>query len=292
MKNKYYNEWEFKQAISFIETNPLISKLKLEKYLEKYSQDYSAYIYYISVLITLGEFTIAEEILKSIENSMKQLKISTKYLDKKSIDIVTVKLRLLSYQEKYDELYKCYQENIQEIQNMSLEINPLIFYCKKMLGIIDPKARERYNKTYLFRQIARYEEKDFLEHIQKHQANYNLDNTKLNPAIFDANFPLNDILTEIKKHIPSESVLYAHFYTDVYIFKFDGCGTVDNKLTDFFKVICFHNTNQVVTMYPSTDCQELPHIDLNYLMKNDNNPKIKRLSQTDKFNQRYSNFKL
>ena len=42
-------------------------------------------------------------------------------------------------------------------------------------------------------------------------------------------------------------------------------------------------------MYPSLNCENLPYIDLNYLKQNINeeNTKVKKISQIDKFNQRY-----
>ena len=40
-------------------------------------------------------------------------------------------------------------------------------------------------------------------------------------------------------------------------------------------------------MYPADDCENLPYTDLNYLNEEITNPKVKRLSQIDKFNQRY-----
>ena len=63
---KYFDEWEFNQALSFIATNPLVAKLKFQRYLKKYPKDYSAYIYYTVPLITLGEFKEAEKILETL----------------------------------------------------------------------------------------------------------------------------------------------------------------------------------------------------------------------------------
>ena len=53
MVNKYFNEWEFQQALSFSKNNPLEAKLKYEKYLNKYPKDYSTYLYYVSTLMGL-----------------------------------------------------------------------------------------------------------------------------------------------------------------------------------------------------------------------------------------------
>ena len=105
--------------------------------------------------------------------------------------------------------------------------------------------------------------------------------------MFVSKFPINKVLEEIKKYIPSDKRIYNGFYQDTYIFKYDYCGKDDNKAADYFKVICFHNTSDFITMCPSTNCQYLPCIDLNYMAKE--KPKQKQLSQIEKFNKRYRN---
>ena len=198
------------------------------------------------------------------------------------LEELTRKLRLLSYQEKYNELYQYCLNHLQEIKDSDL--NRTFFYSKKKVGMIDFNRREK--NSYIFRQIIKYEESDFLEHIKRHLADYNKDSDEPNACIFSSNFPIEDILKEIKKYIPSDKRLYPSDFDNLYTFKYDGCGKVNNKTTDYFKVICFHNTQDIITFYPATDCEELPYIDLNYLNTN-KNTKVKRLSQTEKFNQRY-----
>lgn len=286
MATTYFNKIEFKQALSFAETNPLLAKIKFEEYLKKYPKDYSSYTYYASILITLGEFTKAEYVLDSMEYLSKNDKQYAQKQDKirlNTINSIGSRLRLLSYQEKFEELYQFYQENSKEIDQMAMA--PLIFYCKKKLGMIEIDIRENY--PYIFRQIASYKESDFLNHIERHLSDSTYNQEEINPSIFKPNFPIQTIINEIKKYIPASTCLYLNYYVDVYIFKYDECGRDNNKTVDYFKVICFHNTSDIITIYPSRDCQALPHIDLNYLIKDDARPKVKQLSQIDKFNKRY-----
>lgn len=285
MKNKYFDEWEFNQALSFIATNPLVAKLKFQRYLKRYPKDYSAYIYYTVPLITLGEFKKAEKILETliilIESDKEyEYKVNKTSQKKIKLNIISSKLRLLSYQEKYKELYQYYLLHINEIQDLDLDINPLIFYCRKKLGLLDATPREQ--QAYIFRQIIHYKEEDFLKHIKRHLPNNFKED---NHGIFNTNFPIEEVLTEIKKHLLLVQRLYPYLYVDEYIFKYDSCGKDNNKTVDYFKVLCFHNTNNIITIYPSDDCEELPYIDLNYLVKDD--VKTKGLSRIDKFNKRY-----
>lgn len=62
----------------------------------------------------------------------------------------------------------------------------------------------------------------------------------------------------------------------------------DNKNTNYFIVVTFHNTPYLISMYPcSNTSNNLEYVDLNYL-KETNNKNIKRLSQIDKFNKRFN----
>lgn len=289
MAIEYFNKIEFKYALSFVETNPFFAKVKFEEYLKKYPKDYSAYTYYASVLITLKELDKAECVLNSLDFLSKTDKKYANKLNKihfNTINSIGSRLRLLSYQEKYEELYQFCQQYFREIQNM--EMAPLFFYCKKQLGMIELEKREKH--PYIFRQIASYSESDFLEHIKKHLADFNKNGEEINPSIFKPNFPIESIINEVRKYIPSEKCLYFNFYVDVYIFKYDECGRDDNKTVDYFKVICFHNSSEIITIYPSRYCDALPAIDLNYLIKNETTSSrgpVKKLSQIDKFNKRY-----
>ena len=77
-------------------------------------------------------------------------------------------------------------------------------------------------------------------------------------------------------------------YDDMYVFKYDSCGKDNYKIVNYFKVICFEGTSQIITMYPASDCEKLPYIDLNYMKTKEDTPKIKVLTQREKFNTRYN----
>ena len=91
--------------------------------------------------------------------------------------------------------------------------------------------------------------------------------------------------------MPSDKRLFAGTYDDTYIFKYDNCGRDNNKSVDFFRVVCFHDTNEIITLCPASECECLPYVDLNYLIRDNEIPKVKRLSQTEKFKQRYNSKK-
>lgn len=282
-----YNITEFKNIIPFMQSDPIKAKKKFELYLQKYPRDYSAYPYYASTLVTLGYFKEAKEILEYAKSTFKKNRNSISE-SHRTRNIVTTEIRVLSYQEEYEELYKLCLENYQLLSKHN--IDSIHFYARKKAG--QPIYGNRENNTYLFRQIMEYKESDFLEHIKKHLSEYNENVMDPNNCIFTKELNIEKIIEEIKKYLLSDKRIFPNFYDNVYIFKYDGCGTVNNKLVDYFKVACFHNTKNIITMCPVEDTLNIPYIDLNYLNQEHiieiSTPKVRRLTQIEKFNQRYT----
>lgn len=154
------------------------------------------------------------------------------------------------------------------------------------MGLIK-ETRDEINR-YLYKQINEYDINDFYDHIKKHLYDCSTEFSEESWDKFFEDFPLKEIINESKKYIPSNKCLYKGFYTSVYVFKFDNCGKVNNKTVDYFKIICLENNSNFITMYPADECKYLPYIDLNYLKQENELPKIKRLSQIEKFNQKYN----
>jgi len=289
MEQQHFNQWDFSQAISQIEENPLESKSRFETYLQKYPKDYSTYCYYASALIMLGQFNEAEKVLNNVEIAAKKdadfykLSDRVKHFEK---HLLLHKVKLLSYQERFEELYQLYIENSKELDSMN--INYLIFYCKKKVGKLG--FCDSTKLTYLYSQIIDYQENRFLEHIKKHLADY-YDPDNPNNNVFSSDFPIDEIIEEIKKYIPHDKRKICLGYAeDEYIFKYDNCGRDNNKLVDYFKVICFHNSDNFITICPVQECKNLPYIDLNYLNLDNKKNKVRRISQKEKFQNRMRNY--
>lgn len=283
MKNLYFDKWQINKIIEDYEINPELAKNETIAYLENFPKDYYMYSFYAGILITLGEFELATLTLDKLELMIKKdndyNKDDAKY-DKLQANIIFQKLRVLLYCDKYQEFI-----NLSIYGKHNFDVNKEIFYCKKALGYIDPNIR--FNDAYIIRQIVRYKNDDFLEHIKKHQAIYN-ENENPNKCLFNSDFPLDKVIAETKKYIPSDSRLNTGFFDNVYVFKYDNCGKEDKKNTDYFKIITFNNTNNYITMLPILHGEYLPHVDLNYLNEEKEKTNTRRLSQIDKFNKRYN----
>jgi len=288
MENKHFDKWEFQKALDLMESDPIEANFRFEEYLKKYKKDYSMWSYYATNLITLGQFDKAEQICEWLKGVRYSDEGFAKQADKVEVlkkNIVYNTLRLLAYREKYDEFYIYYLKNKKRLKDM--DFNTVDFYFKKKVGGAKDAKKENIN-SYLFRQIVEYDKEEFLKHVERHQADYNKDLDDPNSSIFAVDFPLQEVLQEIEKYIPSEKTLYTGFFEDSYVFKYEGCGRANNKIVDYFKVVCFHNTKNIITMCPASKSENLPFIDLTYLIKREETPKRKQLSQIEKFNKRFN----
>ena len=306
MKQQFHNELELTQALSFFKSDPYEAKSRMEEYIKKYPRSYSDYPFYAGILIALRELEQAEKFLddvsKLVSNDNYYKNNITLYkLYQRRYNIA--KIRLLLYKGEYQELYDNYVKpntyicNVEKYdldlltdnQNIGSNINmqQVKFYCRKKLGLINSNFRN--NKSYLVRQIIKYDFNDFLRHIQKHMVDFNVDKDKPNDNLFVSGFPIMEVIDEVKKYIPNDNALYVGLSSDRYVFKYTGCGRVNNKLVDYIHVICFHGTDEIITMCPSIEGEYLPHIDLDYMnnTQKSDDIKVKRRSQIDKFNQRF-----
>lgn len=283
MATKYFDAYEFKRALDISEIDPITARILFEEYLEKYPNDYATYPYYCSVLMVLNEFKKAEEILEVVKEKVKQ---DRHFNDSKKIEIFNQNLffcqvKLLCYQKRFKELYNLHKINPMDLKNRDL--NSVWFYVKRQLGLLDEEKRDM--NSYLFRQVTKYDEEDFYDHIKKHLAD--TEESIDSSCVFIPGFPIKDVIEEIKKYIPSDKRLFWGFYDNIYYFKYDGCGRANNKIVNYIKVVCFDDTSNIITICPVTGSDSFPYIDLNY-MKKEETVKVKRKSQIDKFNQRYN----
>ena len=285
MKN-FFNTLEFDKANDLKWKNPELSLKLFKEYFNNYPYDYTSYPYYIDLLINVGQINKARDIknkvLKMVANDYRFKNRDTKMLHFE-YGMVYNEIRLLILDKEYakaiDYLNR-YGELLKEIAT-DFTTGGTIFYCQKQLGLLDLNDRDSY--SYLFRQIIEYREEDFINHVKKHLC----DRKEDNPCVFSDDFPFEKVFQEIKKFIPSNKKMRSGFFDDKYYFRFDNCGRSDNKLTDYFEVVTMMDSDHLITMFPmNVDCSNLLCEDLNHLKEED---KIltKKISQIDKFNQRY-----
>ena len=288
MKRQYFNTMLINKIMNIKESNPKLAIKLFEEYLKEYKHDYYGYLFYIDELIAVGKINEAEDVF----NMLNAMILNNNNFGNIYGDSIKnfykhfngIKIRLLFLQERYKELLlffnSCDEERIDE------EMYLIKLTALKQLGKDNWKNKEKY--SYLFKQAIDYSEEEFKEHIKKHFANYN-DSGEI-CSCFNSDFPIDDILIEVKKNIPSDKVFYFHNASDVYYFKYDNCGRYNRKVQNFFKVACFHGTNKIITMYPVDFGEDTDYVDLNYMNYNNeyyNNEK-KETDRIAKFYKRYN----
>ena len=289
MSGKYFNQDLSRKNAILIKTNPYKARLQYEKYFLDYPYDYNSRSIYISLLISLKEFDLAQKEL----NSLEQIVLSkSKYLSDprirhlKSKDILFCKIKLLLYTHRYEDLY--YEIHKDENKHLMIELKLsrlLDIYCKTRLGkYIDVS---RVDDSYLFHQILDYSYERMIDHVNEHTSDYNSMLEVPESSIFSCDFPLDRILSNFKEYADPSKRFFLGMIDDTYVFKFDNCGRVKDRTTDYFKIVCFHDTFDIITAYPDDSGKNYPYVDLNYLVERDYS-KVKSISARERFNARYS----
>ena len=293
-KRGYFNTREFERIFALSKSDPIKSLSEYEKYIKYYPEDNAAKTYYICNLLAVGKYAKADELIEQLEIESSRNVLYQHDLEKAKhleYDIKLNKLKSNLFQGRVKEAMEFYYNNSELFSKLGKEV---LFYFKKLLGQLDTKKRQP--NSYLFRQIVEYREDDFREHIKKHLADFNENDRTVSVSYFNPDFPLDEVIEEIKKYIPSEKKVSYGFIENTYIFKYNNCGRHTNRIVDYFKVITLNNSQDFITMCPSDGCvdNELV-IDLNY-MKKDEIEKEKECAKTlakvptglDRFYKRYN----
>ena len=291
MQSKYFNEHEFQYAIKLLEHDPYGAKERFEAYLEKYPGDYYARAYYVMLLTRICLFDEAEIEFETLLNQARYNKFydcnSTKKLGGFKYNILLCELKLLGAREEYQKILDLLRHNKGILNEKNYRF--MDYYCRSKLGLISKKSAFQNADAYRFNQAVNYSEEVFRNHIKRHEADYNLEADSPNETVFSPDFPTEKVINEIKKYIPSDKKLFPGYFEDVYFFKFDNCGRINNKPTNYFSVVCYHNTTNFITMCPTNEYySSMPVVDLNYLKENEKDNKTTIPSQIEKFNRRFN----
>ncbi len=276
-RTEKYNSHTLHHIVKHIKYNPYYALTRLEEYIETFYEDYYAYLCYIKTLIDVGAFEEAMSIIEFVESAFPNKVDSNLYYHK---------IRIYSFLGNYEtayQIYTDYKEDFLKIDNRTANFE--VIYNKKVHNNVE---RSFAQSRYLYNQIAEYSHDDFINHISKHLASNNQNDKSPNPAIFNPDFPIEQVIEELKTIIPNDKRTYFNFSENFYVFKYDNCGKINNKNTDYFRVVTLHNTNKLITMYPMRSGAVLPYTDLNYLYHQEDKPKVKTLTRTEIFNQKYN----
>lgn len=269
-----YNQETFQNIFNLLcEKKSLFALEEIKKYLERYPNDVLAHIYYVDLLITIGN---VEEASKLLNNSILLSPKNEKDIEK--IFYLTIKLLIAT--GKYLECFNYIKKHIDLLYNQKQGVAIMLFLRKKLNLEIDD-----YDElpTYFLKQICFYKEELLIEYVLREYPRENRDRSS-----FGKNFPLEKVCTRVREMIPNPLRRNEGILVNSYLFKYDRCGQVDGKEVNYFRVITLANSNEIINMYPYDNSARNPYIDLNPRIEEFLEPvKVKSLSQTEKFYQRY-----
>lgn len=263
---EFYNNYKREKAASYQNTNIYKCIEELEKYLSEYPYDYNTYPYYIHQLITVHDFTKAEEIINLIEYAFF---CDSHYNDPKKRGIFTLgllkaKIKLLMYEERYSECYKLMKENMKNFKKYSINFITPYLACKKELGhkIYNTKNG---NDSHTLSLLIDYDENLFFWKMREHLDDSDMDLEDKSEARFNKSFPFEKVYRLLKTNPNYKNRLYVGYFEDTNYYRYDNCGIVDGEISNYFKAVSFHGTTNFITMYPVHSIEDMNAVSLNHI---------------------------
>lgn len=277
-KRKYYDIDRFKKLIRY-KCNGSYDILlkKFEEYLEDYPYDLFTINEYLNLCIKLNQLEKVKPYLENITFTKKTKEIDFSFLQ-------ILKLNYYSRMHMFEECYTLFRKikddpKIKLCNGNAKYISDLDFYLRFKLGLL--KTYEYKTNRYLFQQIINYDIERAANHIQKHiKSVENADGIIINST------HLADFLEQIQKELPNENHFNTLYFSNEYCFKSSNLSYTSGDYINLSEVITLDDTNQITTMYPSKNTDNIPITDITSpLLEKDS--KVKRKSQIEKFNERY-----
>ena len=170
MKNAKFDSYKFKKIVDISKKDVLLAIELFEQYFEEYPDDYSGYLIYASNLIKINRFEEAERIIKSAKQGYERSNFSTEKKDNLLRSITFTELRLLAYQEKYNEFIRLAGKNRQLLIDNKVNLGLVLAYCHNQLGRNTVELDD--DSSYVMTQIIDYNENNLLEQLHKHTYTY------------------------------------------------------------------------------------------------------------------------
>ena len=190
--------------------------------------------------------------------------------------LVNLDLREEKYEEALIDAEKILDMDDKYLDKASrIALMRMIAIAKVNLGI--PVAE----KGYYFSQVAEYSKERTIEHIKSH-----FESTR-GEGVFFPNMNLEKAFELFENRISDIKPNYLSIKTlgDSYLIDFENAGIVGSTILNKMQVVTIINTKKIITFYP------VSKLSFNYETEEEvrkEKAPVKRLSQIEKFNQRYN----
>lgn len=281
MKNNKHkancNLEEFQKIVDLFRNKNYDRALKyMEEYVEKYPKDSYGHYFYISCLIKIGNIEEAKEYIQN-------------YQTKRAIHYKKFTLAWLN--NDYETAYNLLPQVKIELKKGELpsDIRTSLYlaqiYLQKKLNCCEKETKN----FYLASQIVHYKEEESFSHILKEYTNPNNKKTYFEPEI-----DIKELFYQIKNRLIEGAESYHDIVTDIYYFSYP---QVENKIrkeginNKYLKVITIHDTVDIISIFPFFCKNKITKINPLFLEEEIelDYQKVKRMSQIEKFEQKYGN---
>lgn len=191
--------------------------------------------------------------------------------------LTLIKFRLGKYDEVLEILAK-FDENMDKF-----EIRHMAYEFRRIRLCINKIRNEEFGdiESYSEKQIVSYDIEAAIDHVVDHHY-VNAKTSKFNDEI-----NIERLFTEIKDKLSSEKVIYDSVF-DKYVLKYPNIGVnMDGENIHQLLVLTLPNSKDIINMYPYDGTESVFNLEE---LEEKPKPKVKRLTQTDKFNRKMAKF--
>lgn len=197
------------------------------------------------------------------------------------------KIYILIKYDKLDDIINLYNEFLKDAKcyNNKSEIELISDYINIKLGNLD----KIINKNYRVNQLISFNYNKAIEHIKNHCQS---DDNKKYHSVFNENIKIEPLYKLIQTLLNKETFIRNNVH-DAYVIYYPNIGFCNDEKLDYLKVITNPNSKDIITMYPiqtrfiHSNCLETIEEEI---VPTQRENKVKRLTQIEKFNQKYKNF--
>lgn len=273
-----YNDGEYKRIKKLInEKNWSSLMLILPNYLKKYPNDDWARLEFARLLKEVKQYQNALQQLYIIQHRLTEKDRKLKIDQYTTLEIYNLNFLMDRYEKSFqllESVKKINQELFFEVDLLQLEE----LFLRKQLNLpIDFEMNSKY--PYLSSQIYSYDEEKAIQHIMMHKYK----EITLYENLFEEEIDVEKLFNQVKSVLEDSEALENDYITWKYYFEYPN---VENPILKeeypykYLMVVVIKNTNHIISIYPHFSKTRLK---CNLLEKQ----KIKRLSQIEKFNQKY-----
>lgn len=287
MKERTYDNQSY-QAIKELIKNKNFSKAMalIKKVLTEYPLDIWTRLEYARILRMNQQLDEALEQALYLLDILERDKTDERAYEFTILELHSIYFLLNDYPKAYQYLNQV--KEIREkrtVDDFLVKIPANEIFLKQRLGLLELKDVIDYQEIYLISQIVNYDKKRAINHIvERHHSDYPGEEDNY----FEDDICIESIFDKVDKLLPTVGSTFSDSLASVFNFEYPDIPNVilkDGYPYKYLKVVAFRDTLQIITMYPYFSKERIEIVNS---LKIEEKQKVKRMSQIEKFNNRYN----